>query len=109
MSNHDRHARPVSPRRTRALVLAGGWEGHTPEVIADGRNGFLVPNGTPEDIIAKLRGAIADMVKTPEMAEGLTKLGIIPGGQTKEQVAQVFQSDRKSFADAVKAAGIPAP
>jgi tripartite-type tricarboxylate transporter receptor subunit TctC len=49
------------------------------------------------------------MVKAPEMAERLTKLGIIPGGQTKEQVAQVFQSDRKNFADAVKAAGIPAP
>jgi tripartite-type tricarboxylate transporter receptor subunit TctC len=72
-------------------------------------NGFLVPNGTPEDIMAKLRGAIADMVKTPETAERLTKLGIIPGGQTKEQVAQVFQSDRKNFVDAVKAAGIPAP
>ena len=51
-------------------------------------NGFLVPNGTPEDIIAKLRGAIAEMVKTPEMSERLTKLGIIPGGQTKEQVTQ---------------------
>jgi tripartite-type tricarboxylate transporter receptor subunit TctC len=72
-------------------------------------NGFLVPNGTPEDVIAKLRDAIAEMVKAPEMAERLTKLGIIPGGQTKEQVAQVFQSDRKNFADAVKAAGIPAP
>jgi tripartite-type tricarboxylate transporter receptor subunit TctC len=72
-------------------------------------NGFLVPNGTPEEIIAKLRDAVADMVKAPEMAARLTKLGIIPGGQTKEQVAQVFQSDRKSFADAVKAAGIPAP
>ena len=72
-------------------------------------NGFLVPNGTPEDVIAKLRGAIAEMVKAPEMTERLTKLGIIPGGQTKEQVTQVFQSDRKNFADAVKAAGIPAP
>jgi tripartite-type tricarboxylate transporter receptor subunit TctC len=72
-------------------------------------NGFLVPNGTPEDVIAKLRDALAEMVKAPEMAERLTKLGIIPGGQTKEQVAQVFQSDRKNFADAVKAAGIPAP
>ena len=50
-------------------------------------NGFLVPNGTPEDVIAKLRDAIAEMVKAPEMAARLTKLGIIPGGQTKEQVA----------------------
>ena len=72
-------------------------------------NGFLVPNGTPEDIIEKLRGAIADMVKAPEMSARLIGLGILPGGQTKEQVAAVFQNDRKNFADAVKAAAIPAP
>lgn len=72
-------------------------------------NGFLVPNGTPEDIIEKLRSAIREMVTEPQMAAKLSGLGIIPGGQTKEQVAEVFRSDRKNFADAVKAAGIPAP
>jgi tripartite-type tricarboxylate transporter receptor subunit TctC len=72
-------------------------------------NGFLVPNGTPEDIVEKLRSAIADMVKAPEMSARLIGLGIIPGGQTKEQVAAVFQNDRQNFAEAVKAAGIPAP
>jgi tripartite-type tricarboxylate transporter receptor subunit TctC len=72
-------------------------------------NGFLVPNGTPDDIIEKLRGAIADMVKAPETSARLIGLGILPGGQSKEQVAAAFQSDRKNFADAVKAAGIPAP
>ena len=72
-------------------------------------NGFLVPNGTPEDIVDKLRAAIIDMVKAPEMSARLSGLGILPGGQTKEQVAAVFQSDRKNFAEAVQAAGIPAP
>jgi tripartite-type tricarboxylate transporter receptor subunit TctC len=72
-------------------------------------NGFLVPNGTPEPIIEKLRDAVSTMVKTPEVAARLTALGILPGGQTKEQVAAVFESDRKNFADAVKAAGIPTP
>ena len=72
-------------------------------------NGFLVPKGTPEDIIEKLRGAVTEMVKKPDVSERLNKLGIIPGGQTKEQVAAVFASDRKNYAEAVKAAGIPAP
>jgi tripartite-type tricarboxylate transporter receptor subunit TctC len=72
-------------------------------------NGFLVPTGTPEPIIEKLRAAVTEMVKTPEVAARLNKLGIVPGGQTKEQVAAVFASDRKSYAEAVKAAGIPAP
>jgi tripartite-type tricarboxylate transporter receptor subunit TctC len=72
-------------------------------------NGFLVRNGTPEDIIEKLRGAISEMVKEPQTAQRLLGLGILPGGQTKEEVAAVFASDRKNFADAVKVAGIPAP
>jgi tripartite-type tricarboxylate transporter receptor subunit TctC len=72
-------------------------------------NGFLVPTGTPETIIEKLRGAVKEMVDKPEVADRLNKLGIIPGGQTKEQVAAVFASDRKNYAEAVKAAGIAAP
>lgn len=72
-------------------------------------NGFLVPNGTPSDIIEKLRAALTEMVKAPAMAAKLTGLGILPGGQTAEQVAAVFQNDRKNFAEAVKVAGIPAP
>ena len=72
-------------------------------------NGLFVPNGTPEDIIGKVRGAIADMVKEPQMAARLSGLGILPGGQTREQVAAAFENDRRNFAEAVKAAGIPAP
>ena len=72
-------------------------------------NGFLVPNGTPEPIIERLRDAVAEMVRKPEISDRLNKLGIIPGGQTKEQVEAVFASDRKNYAEAVKAAGIQAP
>jgi tripartite-type tricarboxylate transporter receptor subunit TctC len=72
-------------------------------------NGFLVPNGTPDAITDKLRDAIAAWVKTPEISDRLNKLGIIPGGQTKEQVATAFAADRKNLGEAVKAAGIPAP
>jgi tripartite-type tricarboxylate transporter receptor subunit TctC len=72
-------------------------------------NGFLVPNGTPDDIVEKLREAVMAMVKAPQMSAHLLGLGILPGGQTKEQVAAVFQNDRQSFAEAVKAAGISAP
>jgi tripartite-type tricarboxylate transporter receptor subunit TctC len=72
-------------------------------------NGFLVPKGTPDEIVEKVRDAIAEMVKQPKMAEKLLSLGILPGGQTKDEVAEVFANDHKNFVDAVKAAGIPAP
>jgi tripartite-type tricarboxylate transporter receptor subunit TctC len=72
-------------------------------------NGFLVPVGTPEPIIEKLRDAVAEMVRKPDVSDRLNNLGIIPGGQTKEEVAAVFANDRKNYAEAVKAAGIPSP
>ena len=72
-------------------------------------NGFLAPTGTPEPIITAIRNEITALAKSPEITERLTKLGIVPGGLTKEQNEAVFRKDRESFAAAIKAAGIPAP
>ena len=72
-------------------------------------NGFLAPTGTPEPIIAAIRGEITALAKSPEVTERLTKLGIVPGGLTGEQSEAVFRKDRDSFAAAIKAAGIPGP
>ena len=72
-------------------------------------NGFMVPAATPDDVVDKLRNEISAFVKTPEISERLRNLGIVPGGAAKEEVAAVFAHDRKAFAEAVKAAGIPQP
>jgi tripartite-type tricarboxylate transporter receptor subunit TctC len=80
-----------------------------PGFVFSSWNGFLVPTGTPDDIVEKLREAVTAMVKTPEMSAHLLELGILPGGQTKEQVAEVFQNDRRKFAEAIKAAGMSPP
>lgn len=69
-------------------------------------NGFFVPRNTPEAMTSKLRAAIVELVGTEEMKARLTKLGIVPGGQSKAEVEAVFKKDRESFAEAVKAAGI---
>ena len=80
-----------------------------PGFVFQSWNGFFVPKATPEEIQTKLRSAIAEMVSTPEMKKRLTELGIVPGGQSKEEVAAVFKKDRESFAEAVNAAGIKKP
>lgn len=72
-------------------------------------NGFFVPKGTPDATIDKMRAAIVELVSTPAMKERLTKLGIVPGGQSKDEVAATFKKDAASFAEAVKAAGIKKP
>ena len=72
-------------------------------------NGLFMPANTPEAIATKLRAAIVELVNTAEMKERLTKLGIVPGGQSKDEVAATFKKDRESFAAAVAAAGIKKP
>jgi hypothetical protein len=49
------------------------------------------------------------MVKAPKMSAHLLELGILPGGQTKEQITRVFQDDRRKFEEAIKAAGMSPP
>jgi tripartite-type tricarboxylate transporter receptor subunit TctC len=72
-------------------------------------NGFFAPAGTPEAIITAIRNEITAFAKSPEISERLTKLGIVPGGLTKEQTEAVFKKDYDSFAAAIKAAGIDPP
>jgi tripartite-type tricarboxylate transporter receptor subunit TctC len=69
-------------------------------------NGFSAPAGTPESIMETIRREIIAFVKTPEVSERLSKLGIVPGGLNKQQNEAVFKKDFESFAAAVKAAGI---
>ena len=72
-------------------------------------NGFLAPAETPGSIISAIRDEITTFAKSPEVSERLTKLGIIPGGLTKEQTDAVFRKDHASFAAAIKSAGIAPP
>jgi len=72
-------------------------------------NGFSVPAGTPEEIITAIRTEITALAKSPALQERLTKLGIVPGGLTKDETAAVFRKDKENFATSVKAAGIAPP
>ena len=72
-------------------------------------NGFFAPTDTPEPIVTAIRSEITALAKSPEIVERLSKLGIVPGGLTKDQSEAVLRQDRESFAAAIKAAGIPAP
>lgn len=72
-------------------------------------NGLSAPAGTPEPILAAIQTELAAFAKSPQVSERLSKLGIIPGGLTREQSAAVIKKDYESFAAAVKAAGIEPP
>jgi tripartite-type tricarboxylate transporter receptor subunit TctC len=75
-----------------------------PGFVFSSWNGFIVPSGTPEEIIEAVRSEIAAFVQTPEVSQRLTKLGIVPGGLGKDEIAASFAKDRQMFTDAMKAA-----
>lgn len=72
-------------------------------------NGFSVPAGTPDDIVTAIRDEITALAKSPDVQERLIKLGIVPGGLTKEETAAAFKKDKENFAESVKAAGVTPP
>lgn len=80
-----------------------------PEFEFSSWNGFLAPAGTPEPIVTALRAEITAFAKSSDISSRLTRLGIIPGGLTKEQTEAVFRKDHESFAAAIKAASIELP
>jgi tripartite-type tricarboxylate transporter receptor subunit TctC len=69
-------------------------------------NGFMVPAGTPQEIIDKLVEGSIEAVNTPSVKERLVQSGVVPGGTTPAQVAERFKADKKAFAEAVQIMGL---
>lgn len=69
-------------------------------------NGFAVPTATPSEIVDKLRSAVIEIAKSPEVSDRIAKLGLIQGGQSKSEVEAAFKKDRAYFAEAAKIADL---
>ena len=78
-----------------------------PGFVSVSWNGFLAPTGTPALIIEAIRKEITAFVKTPAISARLNGLGIVPGGQTKDEIAANFQREHDALASAIKIVGIP--
>ena len=69
---------------------------------------FLMPAGTPREIVARVSGEIAKIVNAPEMRERFEKLGIEAVGNTPEQAAQFLQDEISKWAKVITTAGVKA-
>jgi tripartite-type tricarboxylate transporter receptor subunit TctC len=70
-------------------------------------NGFLAPIGTPAPIIESIRKEVTALVKTPEVTQRLTSLGIVPGGQTQAEIRAMFRKEHDTYAGVIKIVGLP--
>ena len=67
--------------------------------------GIWAPAGTPKEIVSKLSGEIAKIVKMPDVRERLAGLGAEPVGNSPDEFAAYCRSELAKWAKIVKASG----
>ena len=67
--------------------------------------GVWAPAATPKDIVARISGEIAKIVRLPQVRDRLSGLGATPVGNTPEEFAAYNQSELVKWEKIVKASG----
>lgn len=68
--------------------------------------GLLAPAGTPKEIVDKLSKATNDALKSPDVAEALSKQGMDVLGGSPEQFGRLIATETEKWAKVVKASGL---
>ncbi|MFO1313679.1 MAG: tripartite tricarboxylate transporter substrate binding protein [Burkholderiales bacterium] len=68
--------------------------------------GIMAPAGTPEPALARLRTAVAEILKDPVTIEGMRKLGYAPNYLPHDQFRAFVLEDMQQWGRAAKAANI---
>ena len=74
---------------------------------ADNRYGFLAPDKTPPEIIARYNAAIADILKLPDVTAKLASQGLTAVGGPPERFRANLAKDLVKWQRVVKEGGIP--
>jgi tripartite-type tricarboxylate transporter receptor subunit TctC len=100
----------LSPRRSAALPdLPTSDESGLPGLYMSGWFGFFAPKGTPQDIIAKLNGAMVEALADPAIRARFTELGLDVASreqQTPQGLAAFHKAEIEKWWPIIKAAGI---
>jgi tripartite-type tricarboxylate transporter receptor subunit TctC len=100
----------LSPRRSQAVPdIPTSDEGGVPGLHASGWFGFFAPKGTPKDVIAKLNGAMVEVLADPAMRARLAELGLDIAAreqQTPEGLAAFHKAEIEKWWPIIKAAGV---
>ena len=96
-------------KRTRAAPdIPTVAETGLPGYEADSWTGFLVPTGTPPDIVARLHAEVARVSALPDTRERLTAVGFEVVGSSPEVFATLIRTDIARLGKVIRDAGIRA-
>jgi len=68
--------------------------------------GVVVPAATPQDIVAKLNGAVVRALNSPDVLTRIRSLGQYPAPTTSAQFADFMRADYERWGKVVKASGV---
>jgi tripartite-type tricarboxylate transporter receptor subunit TctC len=80
-----------------------------PDVEGGGWLAFIVPAGTPTEIITLLHHEIVKIIAMPDITEKMATLGFETVGNTPEQAAALFRTEDAKWTKFIREAGIRAP
>jgi tripartite-type tricarboxylate transporter receptor subunit TctC len=75
------------------------------DLAADAFFGVYGPAGMPADVTARLSRAVADALRTPEVADKITSLGLVPAYGNGDELAAVQAVHLKRWEAPIKASG----
>ena len=76
-----------------------------PDYELDIWHGLLMPAGTPAPIVARINQELTKILKTPDMAERLGALSIVPVGGPPQELAKLIATDLDRWGKVIKFAG----
>ena len=100
----------LSPSRSASMPdIPTSDEGGVPGLYMSGWFGFFAPKGTPKDIIAKLNGAMVQVLADPAVRTRFTELGLDVASreqQTPEGLAAFQKAEIEKWWPIIRAANV---
>jgi tripartite-type tricarboxylate transporter receptor subunit TctC len=79
-----------------------------PDYVLSFWTGVVAPAGTPADVIARVNGAINELLKTPTVKESLARFNIEPNITTPQEFAGFIAGEANKWGGIIRSAGIKA-
>ena len=102
----------LSPQRSASMPdIPTSDEGGVPGLYMSGWFGFFAPKGTPKEAIAKLNGAMSQVLADPATRARFTELGLDVASsqqQTPEGLAAFHKAEIEKWWPIIKSAGVKA-
>lgn len=96
-----------TPQRSAALRdVPTVAESGLPNYAFDSWFGMMAPAGTPPAVVAKIQSDVAAVLRAPDTAERLTKLGLVLVGSRPEAFDALIKSDTVHNTEILRQAGV---